>query len=336
MTGRIPIRLKPLKNNDMNPNLSRLTLRSTIIISIFCCWVCAPGINPYPSIGAIPAPAGYHRIPADSNSFAAWLRTVPLKGDKRVHLYNGLPKLNQEAQFAVLDVSVGDKDLQQCADAVMRLRAEYLYSRKDLNAISFRTQQGVWLNFGEWARGKRWKLSGDRLVAVRSGAGDPISGHGPLNPRATANSLPDGASSGHGPYDQGPSNPAWCANRKCFWDYLETVFAYCGTLSLERQLDPLPRNRDLQIGDVLIHGGSPGHAMLVVDMAVDGAGRKIYMLSQGYMPAQDIHIVNNPSDGGLSPWYRVEDGPVYTPEYSFSAGQWRRWPASIPAQPCNR
>jgi hypothetical protein len=93
--------------------------------------------NPYKTISGIPLPAGYERVAADTGSFAAWLRTLPLKKDKTVYLYNGLPKVNQAAQFAVIDISVGNKDLQQCADAVMRLRAEYLYSRQRCSEIDF-------------------------------------------------------------------------------------------------------------------------------------------------------------------------------------------------------
>jgi len=97
---------------------------------------------------------------------------------------------------------------------------------------------------------------------------------------------------------------------------------------LEKQLYPVAHYNDMQVGDVLIRGGSPGHAMLVVDMAEDRAGHKIYMLAQSYMPAQDIHIVKNIYNSmgpGLSPWYRLEDGPVYTPEWTFSPGQLRSW-----------
>ena len=68
-----------------------------------------------------------------------------------MYLYNGQPKGNQEAQFAILDVSVGREDLQQCADAVMRLRAEYLYSRAEFGAITFYTERGLRLNFGQRA-----------------------------------------------------------------------------------------------------------------------------------------------------------------------------------------
>ncbi|MBS1934653.1 MAG: hypothetical protein JST96_11690, partial [Bacteroidetes bacterium] len=89
------------------------------------------------TINSIPLPEGYRRVTAEKNSFTQWLRNIHLKKDKTVYLYNGLPKRNQSAQFAVLDISVGNKDLQQCADAVMRLRAEYLFAEKKFSEIVF-------------------------------------------------------------------------------------------------------------------------------------------------------------------------------------------------------
>jgi Domain of unknown function (4846) len=289
MTGTTLIRrLLAFKNNDMNPNLSSLPVKASIIIWGLCN---VPGINPYPAIGMIPLPPGYHRITAEKGSFAGWLRNVPLKKDRTVRLYDGSVKSDQESQFAVLDVSVGKKDLQQCADAVMRLRAEWLYGRKEFKDIEFRTAQGTRLNFGEWAAGQRWKISGGRLVGYR--------------------------------------NPGYCDDRKCFWNYLQIVFAWCGTLTLEKQLVLVARSGEMQIGDVFIRGGSPGHAMLVADMADDAAGRKIYLLAQSYMPAQDIHIVRNLNATTVSPWYSVDyDRPVDTPAWTFYPGQLRTWPSS--------
>jgi hypothetical protein len=236
------------------------------------------GGNPYPTIGAIPLPAGYHRVSIAQGTFAAWLRSVPLKKNLTVYLYNGMPKRNQDAQFAVLDVSVGHEDLQQCADAVMRLRAEYLYSLGD--NIEFYTETGKKLNFAQW--------SGD---------------HG-------------------GIVDQGR---ALNLSRPMFNRYLREVFMYCSTRTLAKQLLRASLN-SVELGDVLIRGGSPGHAMIVVDVAEDGEGRRIYLLAQSYMSAQDIHIVKNPGDD-LTPWYRADStlGIVETPEYTFKINELRKW-----------
>jgi Domain of unknown function (4846) len=249
--------------------------------------------NPYPTVTAIPLPTGYHRVETVNRPFAAWLRTIPLKKDRTVYLYDGSPKRNQDAQFAVLDVSVGHTDLQQCADAVMRLRAEYLYACKDFINIDFYTEQGVRLNFWEWANGGRVSLKGNRLINYTLSGGDH-----------------------------------YCESRYCFDNYLTTVFSYCGTRSLEQQLVPVTAFGSMQAGDVLVKGGAPGHAMLVMDMAEDAAGRRIYLLAQSYMPAQDIHIVRNPSDAALGPWYREEEGQtlIQTPEWTFTTNQLRTWP----------
>ncbi len=249
-----------------------------------------PGPNPYPTIGAIPLPVGYTRLQAGPNTFAAWLRHIDLKKDRTVYMYNGAPKRNQQAQFAVLNVSVGHEDLQQCADAVMRLRAEFLYANNKFSSIIFYTDQGTRLGFQQFANGTRYRLSGRRLVPVQ--AGQPSS------------------------------------QRPAFDAYLITVFEYCGTHSLEKQLQTPKPITTVEPGDVLIKGGSPGHAMIIVDAAQDKQGHRIYLLAQSYMPAQDIHIVINPGDPGLSPWYSADQAQklIETPEWTFTINQLRAWP----------
>lgn len=73
--------------------------------------------------------------PGEAGSFGAWLRTLPLKKGTTVYLYNGRPKENQDAQFAVVDISVGQEDLQQCADAVMRLHAQSYMPAQDIHIV---------------------------------------------------------------------------------------------------------------------------------------------------------------------------------------------------------
>jgi hypothetical protein len=229
-----------------------------------------PEANPGPlfhsTIGAIPAPPGYTRTPAGAGSFAAWLRTVPLKKDKTVYLWNGSLKRNQSAHFAVLDISVGKKDLQQCADAVMRLRAEYLFAVKRFTDIAFMDYSGKWYN---WRGG---------------------------------------------------------ANKSGFDNYLQTVFGWCGSASLEKQLKPVTDFNTIKAGDVLVKGGFPGHAMTVVDLAENNKGNKVYMLVQGYQPAQDMHVVVNTIDDKLSPWYEVtNEEDIITPEWRFKKINLKTW-----------
>jgi hypothetical protein len=66
--------------------------------------------------------------------------------------------------------------------------------------------------------------------------------------------------------------------------------------------------------------------MIVVDVAINDQGEKIFMLAQGLMPAQSIHVVKNPMDEKMSPWYRIrDDQKVSTPEWIFHRDQLNSW-----------
>jgi hypothetical protein len=222
--------------------------------------------NPYETIGEIALPVGFNRIPQTPNSFPYYLQNLKLKKDKTVYTFSGALKQNQSAQFAVVDISIGNKDLQQCADAVMRLRAEYLFAQKRFTEIDFIDNNGKHYLFTS-------------------------------------------------PYSQ-----------MHFENYLQQVFGMCGSASLAKQLKPILNFSDIQIGDVIIRGGFPGHAVQVMDIAENDDGEKIYLLAQSYMPAQNIHVLVNNKDNELSPWYKVDgDNEIITPEYKFVKSELRRW-----------
>jgi hypothetical protein len=104
--------------------------------------------------------------------------------------------------------------------------------------------------------------------------------------------------------------------------FLEVVFSYCGTISLNKETKPV----NDQAGDVFIKAGSPGHAMIVVDVAINDQEEKIFLLAQGLMPAQSIHVVKNPMDEKMSPWYKVTDDlKIITPEWIFYRNQLNGW-----------
>jgi hypothetical protein len=237
----------------------------------------------------IAPPPGFRRVPEAAGSFGAWLRKLPLKpGRPPVRLFDGRPKANQNAHWAVVDIDVGHGDLQQCADAVMRLRAEYLRSVGAENAICFRFTNGEPARWSAWRDGFRPRVRGDRVTWLKSAARD-------------------------GSYAS-------------FRRYLDMVFTYAGSASLERELDRVSDPRRVQAGDVFIQGGHPGHAVLVVDVAEDAAGRRAVLLVQSYMPAQDIHVLRNPA-ARENPWYVITgDDPLLTPEWEFPRGALRRFP----------
>ncbi len=225
----------------------------------------------------------------ETGSFAGFLRSLPLKPvGARVTTYHGLTKPDRNIYYAVVDLPIGDRDLHQCADAVMRLRAEYLFFQERYDDIHFHFTNGFRADYRKWREGQRISVRGNQVTWTNSGS---------------------------------PST-----SYASFWKYLEMVFSYAGTLSLEQELTPVLLS-DMQIGDVFIRGGSPGHAVIVVDMAVNPAtGQKRFMLAQSYMPAQEIQILRNPTNPDISPWYELpESGILDTPEWRFEVGELRSW-----------
>ena len=111
-----------------------------------------------------------------------------------------------------------------------------------------------------------------------------------------------------------------------FWAYLETIFMYAGTLSLSKELKPVSIS-DIKIGDVFIYGGSPGHAIIVVDLAYNPeSGQKMMILAQSYMPAQELQILKNHLNKEKSPWYPTTFvGDLETPEWIFTQDQLKRF-----------
>ncbi len=237
-------------------------------------------------------PEGFEKPNVSANSYGSYLRNLPLKPHgAEVKKYDGSIKHNFEVYDAVVDMKIGNKDLHQCADAVMRFRAEYLWKQKRYADIHFNFTSGFRFDYTPWMEGKRLRISGNMVRWVSS---------------------------------QTPSN-----TYADFWAYMETVFTYAGTLSLSKELKDVSIDA-IQIGDVFIRGGSPGHAVVVVDLAKDpSTNEKIILLAQSYMPAQETQVLKNPANKEISPWYKVSEivnqEKVVTPEWTFQANELMRF-----------
>jgi hypothetical protein len=225
------------------------------------------------SVKDIPLPANFERIKTDSLSFEDWLRNFSLRKNNTVYLYNKQPKADQTLHYAVLNISTGDKDLQQCADAIMRLKAEYYFQLHQYNKINFISGNKTY-NFAEWLR---------RIDSNKD-------------------------------------------EHELLLEFMQTVFMYCGTYTVDEMTKSINMS-EMKIGDVFVKAGAPGHAMIVMDMAENKTThQRIFMLAQSYMPAQDMHIVINPNNEQISPWYEVSNQQkIITPSWVFDKSQLKRW-----------
>ncbi|TGE20194.1 DUF4846 domain-containing protein [Hymenobacter elongatus] len=266
------------------------TQRTTAAPSRYA-WLPARTYDARRSVAArIAPPRGCQRVAVAPGSFGYWLRYLPLlPAGTAVRLHNGKLKDPQDVHAAVLDIDVGIRDLQQCADAVIRLRGEYLFAQNPAQ-IHFQLTSGDDIRFADWCGGRGFQVRGDAVVSVPRQAEQPT--------------------------------------HAVFRRYLDHIFTYAGTLSLARELTAVPLT-DVQPGDVLIRGGSPGHAVIVLDVAVEPVtSRRYVLLAQSYMPAQQMHVLRNVwGDATLGAWFAVNpwETRFSTPEWTFRSDELKRF-----------
>ncbi|TGL38948.1 DUF4846 domain-containing protein [Leptospira perdikensis] len=231
-------------------------------------------------IERFPPPDGFQRVSFPNDSFATYLQNFPLKPQgSSVLLYDGRTKTNQ-VYAAVLDFPLLREDLIQCADAVMKLRAEYFYSLKEYDKIQFKISNGMDVGFSRFAKGERVQVKGNKTNWKT------------------------------GKFKKG-------TGRDVFDEYLRFIYSYAGTISLKSELKKKQIN-ELKPGDVWIEAGSPGHVVLIVDQVTGKDGQTLFLLAQSYMPSQEMHILK--SENKYSPWFAIPKNQTFqTPEWEFPA-----------------
>lgn len=232
----------------------------------------------------ISVPSGYQRTEVEEGSLGDFLHQYPMKAyGAKVHLFDGSEKYNQSAHISVFDLPIENYDLQQCADSVIRMYAEYFWSTKQYERIAFHYTSGFLAEYPKWREGNRIKVDGNTVKWVKSAR-----------------------------YDD---------SYECFVEYLKNVFSYAGTLSMYcEEAVEIPLG-EAKAGDVFLYGGSPGHVVMIVDVCENEDGEKAFLLAQGYMPAQEFHLLVN-ENHLEDPWYYENEisYPFSTPEYTFQEG----------------
>lgn len=223
------------------------------------------------SIGTrVNPPMGYTRIYAAEGSFSDFLRKYPVRvAGAEVMRHDGTARQDAQAA-AVLDVTLGKKNHEGPAGAIARLIAEYLYAQERYSDLSFTIGKSFDFSFDRWRQGKVLKSSGSQLEWT------------------------DGGQDSNG--------------EENFKAYLSTLFVYISMSTLQKDLVKIEDvdAEEIQVGDIFIAKNSEGreHAVMVADLCNnDETGERLMLLVQGGTPAQQLHIVDNPSDASIAPWY---------------------------------
>jgi len=239
-------------------------------------------------LSRVNVPIGYKRVTYQNGSFQEYLRNYKLKsfGSKIVN-YDDSEYYWQKGHVGILEIPVPKNGLQQCADALIRIRSEYLWENNRKDEIGFNFTSGHYCSWDNYAKGYRPKINGNKVT---------------FNKTATANHT-----------------------KENFYNYLNLIYTYSGTLSLYNELKFID-DSDLQIGDMLIKGGSPGHVVMICDEVINDEGEKLFLLFQGNTPAQSVHLVKNLEDSNKSPWYELkEDEVIPVSNYTFSRSKFVRF-----------
>lgn len=224
-----------------------------------------------------PTPPGYTRVKVPPGSFSEWLRTLPMAPEGTpAKSFDGKETLAADDDYlaGVVAIDTGNPDLQQSSDVIIRLHAEYLWSRGEKDKISYLSATKLNMPLSRWEKGQRLIPNGPNVFWVIKG------------------------------------KPAEVDHAE-FRKYLDAVFNWANSTSLSPRSTPLTEPKDLVAGDFFLQSGEPNHVAVVLDVADKPSGERVALLGQARNPAESIHVVR---PGKATPWFSVRPPvPVLTP-----------------------
>lgn len=259
-------------------------------------------------------PKGFKRVEAEKGSFAEYIRNYELKPKDSIAYYyddeTGSYFENKEAStVGVFQLKNQLNRWMQCADSIIMLYAEYLYSAQRFEEIKFTFANGFECDWITYSKGNRF------------------------NPSENAWELKEEPDDSY----------------ETFLKYLDLVYQYANTDSLARDMSSSPAMQDIGIGDAFVVGVSQlqavaatvapginikyGHAIIVTDVAVNpDTGEYLFMLAEGNTPATDITIIENP-DKSMGVWFKFNEVGSFVknadPGIPWSAAWLRRFPGMV-------
>jgi hypothetical protein len=216
-------------------------------------------------------PQGFTRVQVKQNSFAAYLRSLPVLKDS----FNVMDfkdrvwkKKTDSSVSAVVPVNISGKRLWQCMDILLGLHANYLRQTKHTD-VTYPLPDGTQLSWLEWQKGIRPVFKGMGFSKILKSKED--------------------------------------SSQKNFTRYLNAIFEYSGTQSFWHYYPDVDL-KDIQPADFIVKKGKKGHAVLIVDMAENTNGEKLALIGQGDTPACQFYLLKQ-KDG--NPWFKINMNASY-------------------------
>lgn len=212
-------------------------------------------------------PTGFTRVGVEKDSYQDYLRGLPLRTDRTsVKLYNGESVYMPSKGIVPLDL--GKRDLHQCADSVIRLYAEWLWVEDRATEAQFHYTSGDLARWKDWRAGKILTIKKGKVVQVKA--------------KPAANT------------------------HKAYRSWLDRVFTYASTRSMHRDSTRIEDPTKLQAGDFFLMGGSPGHVVILLDVAESKSGERVALVGQGYLPAREFHVIEGDGDAARDGvWFKL-------------------------------
>ncbi len=160
--------------------------------------------------------------------------------------------------------NIRGRKLEQCMDILVRFRAEYLWLSGRREAIHFPLPEGSDFRWKDWAQGWRPAFRGAHFKMEKTAGTDS----------SYAN----------------------------FLKYMNLLFEYSGSQAFYHYYEALDP-ASVKPGDFVVKKGKKGHAVLIVDMAVDSVGNRVALIGQGDTPACQFYLLNYKKG---NPWFPIE------------------------------
>jgi len=201
-----------------------------------------------------PEPPGYQRIAVNPETLGEWLRHLPIAAPGTVvNDANGKAAIVTLAGFVAAVVAI-DMHAEESADALLRLHAEWRFSKGDRESISYASNSGRMMPFARW-------IGGERIVLKKQDWDWAVKA-APL------------------------SNPTYMDLR----NFLDAAYQWTDPSALAIQGKVLDAT-DVAPGDYFVHAGKDPTLVIVLDVAKNSAGEPALLLAHVASPHQYMYVM---------------------------------------------